>query len=342
MVDEEAPKPSGGPGGNSSQFSKADLMRLLRKAWADRGYEIAENDRIGVPIHDLVGHSVEHNAELDLPLVDLWVALLDECISWFISLYTVVYTEYAKEVGLTTFEKAILMILSKVIADSIAIRHLVLAGFDTSARTILRSVSEYMEVLVAIIHQPTFANEFVKSDTPESAQIFWEEHLRGGKIRRRVTAAWTDFFMESDRDAAKWFANWGRGASPLLSGLSHPSFAGGLFAAIPLKVHYKEENWLGIWGQKAESSVETIYIYLQFIFPILLLSHEFPFEGPVPQTGNSRTYDETNEFHRHVRLGRGILGSVILSLGKESNVPFVFPDFDMSIWLAEPDPEQSG
>ena len=167
------------------------------------------------------------------------------------------------------FEKSVLLILSKIIADSTAIRHLVLAGFDTSARTILRSISEYMEVLVAVVHQPDFANEFVKSDTPEGAQAFWEAHLRCGKIRRRVTAAWLDFFSNaSDHDTAEWFANWGRGANPMLSALAHPSIGGGLFAAIPLKASYAEDDWLGIWGDKAESSVETIYIYTQFVFPI--------------------------------------------------------------------------
>jgi hypothetical protein len=331
MVEEESTKPSSEPDRDSRQFSKGDLMRLLSKEWANKGYDSAQGNRPGVSIQDLINHSTERNTALDLPLVDLWIALLDECISWLISLSAVIHSEPDREVRLTNFEKSVMMILSRIISDSTAIRHLVLAGFDTSARTILRSVSEYMEVLVAIIHQPNFADEFCTSDPPESAQIFWEKHPRGGKIRRRITAAWADFLnKETDRGAAEWFANWGRTSNPILSALSHPSFSGGLFSAIPLKSHYTNEKWLGFWGDKAECSVETIYIYLQFVFPLLLLSPDFPF-------GGFRAYKEADELHYHVRFGRDILASVILSLGREDNAPFIFPDIDMSIWPTSPE-----
>ncbi len=261
---------------------------------------------------------------------------MDECISWLLSLYSVFYAERPEGLRLTAFEKSILLTLSKIIADSLAIRHLVLAGFDTSAKTILRSVSEYMEVLVAIIHQPAFAEEFVKSGTPETAQAFWEAHLRGGKLRRRVTAAWIEFFKEDgNRDTAEWFANWGRGANPIFSGLCHPSLAGGLLATIPINTHYAEDNWLGIWDDKAECSAGTIYIYLQYVFPILLLRPSFPFEEQGPHISSPRRYDESKELHRHVRIGRDILAGVILSLGAEGNAPHLFPEIDISIWGAE-------
>jgi hypothetical protein len=213
------------------------------------------------------------------------------------------------------------------------IRHLVIAGFDTTARTVLRSLSEYLEVLVALIHQPELSHAFVTSDTPEGAQRFWETHLRRGKIRRKVTAAWNDFFAGKDDGAsAEWLANWGRGANLMLRGLAHPSYAGGLFAVVPLKAKYTDENWLGVWGDKAESSVETIFILLQYVLPALLLSHNFPFDVPQPHFNTPRAYDEGKDVHRHVRIGRGILASFILFVGNETSAPHFFPEIDMSIW----------
>jgi len=211
-----------------------------------------------------------------------------------------------------------------------AIRLLVIAGYDTSARTILRSLSEYLEVLVAIIHKPIFADAFVLSDTPEGAQKFWEENLRGGGIRKRVEAAWKDFFNNDGKAAAEWFANWGRGDIPMLSGLAHPSLGGGLFSTIPLKVKYHKDDWPGFFGDKAESSVDTIFILLKFIFPVLLLGREFPFDKSSQEI--SRKYDDSDELHRHVKVGKDILASLILSLSQESNIAHVFPDIDMSIW----------
>jgi len=316
-------------------FTREHFHRFLRKRWKENGISLAKGKRVGISIDELVKHSANRNAKLKLPFVDLWVAVLDECISWTISLATVVYGDRAADKGLSDFEKALTLIIAKVIADSTSIRHLILLGFDTSARAVLRSVSEYMEVLVAIIHKPEFSTDFLASDTPDAAQRFWEQHLRGGKIRRKVEAAWADFFKEEGDEAAKWFANWGRGSHPVLSGTAHPSYAGGLFAAIPLNGKYEDENWLGFWGSKADTSVETVFIYVQFMFPILLLSRGFPFEGSEPYI--HRPYDEKNELHRHVKVGGDILASVILSLGSQENTQYLFPDLDVSIYGGDRD-----
>ena len=311
-------------------FTKDMLHRHLRKMWAERGFPYDENERIGVPVDELVAYSVKRNADRNLPFVDLWIAILDECIGWFISLNLVVYGEARLGASTSDFEKAVTLIVNKIIADSTAMRHLILLGFDSSARTILRSVSEYMEVFVAILHNPDFASVFLKSDTPETAQEFWEKHLRGGKIRRKINAAWNDFFGDDHQELALWLTNWGRNSHALLSGLAHPSAAGGLFASIPLKTEYSGESWLGIWGDKAEISANTISIYTHFTFPILLLSRNFPFENHGRKI--YRIYDESNESHRHLKIGRGILASIILSINGEGSSRYVFPELDLSIF----------
>lgn len=310
-------------------FTKDHLRRFLTQRWADRGITITEKERIGVSIDELVAYSNERNSKQELPYVDLWVAIFDECISWLVSLHSVIYGD-RKPGKLSVFESATTIIVGKLIADSLAMRQLILAGFNNSANPLLRSVSEYMEVLVAILHAPAFAESFVASDTPEAAQKFWEQHLRGGKIRRRVTAAWNDFMKGDNDPAAQWFANWGRSSQPILSGISHPSYGGALHALIPGKVKYETDQWLGMLGEKSDDSTNTIYTYLHYLFPILLLSRKFPFDGCGAHI--QRAYDETNELHRHVQIGRDILASLILSLGTETNKPHIFPECDMSIW----------
>lgn len=318
-------------------FTREDFQKLFRKLWKDRGYSISEGEHIGVPIKDLVEHSAERNAKIKSDHIDLWVAILDEHISWFISLATVIWNKPSKNDKVTNFEKCVFLVLSKIISDTTALRHLILLGFDTSARAILRSVAEYLEILVALIHEPTLADEFVKTDTPENAQAFWMTHLRGGKIRKRVTEAWLDFLGRENRETAEWFSNWGRNSIPMLSGLAHPSLGGGLFSAIPLKSQYPDEPWMGFFGDKAESSIDTIFIYLQFVFPVLLLNRSFPFGMGAPHFRIKRRYKKSDELHRHVKIGRDVLASLILSLSKEENSRHVFPEIDMSIWPSADD-----
>ena len=88
--------------------------------------------------------------------------------------------------NLTTFDECIAILLMKIIGDSTAIRHLILLGFDTSARSLLRSVGEHMELLVAIINEPQLADDFRKTDTPEEANKFWKSHLGYGGIRKKI------------------------------------------------------------------------------------------------------------------------------------------------------------
>jgi hypothetical protein len=72
------------------------------------------------------------------------------------------------------------------------------------------------------------------------------------------------------------------------------------------------------------------------MFPNLLLNHKFPFgKYDTHMEGKGIKYDETNTLHIHVSIGRDILASLILSLNKDTNVQYVFPDVDMSIWEVE-------
>lgn len=309
--------------------SKAELEEYLKREWAKRGFPVAEGESIGVAIDELVSISKARNEKLDTPYLDLWILILDECICWFVSLLMVFYAKRDKSFPFTNFDKSLTLILSKIIGDSTAMRHLVLLGFDTSARAVLRSVSEYMEVMVALLHQPEFADEFIRSDTPEAAQAFWKTHLSRGGIRRRVTAAWKGFLRGND-EAVEWFANWGRRSNPMLSGLAHPSSAGGFMTALMFKTKHVDENWLGVWGDRSDQSAETIFVYTQFVFPILLIGGKFPFDGFDRFMSQPIPYDEGNELHRSIRIGGSILASLILSVGSEDNAPHFFPEIDLS------------
>jgi hypothetical protein len=314
--------------------SPQELANFLRMRWSERGIVLSHGEHIGLQISEVVEESVRRNAALETPFVDTWVAILDEFISWFFSLFTVVYGSGKRKRKFTHSEKSIVMILSKIIGDSTAIRHLIILGFDTSARTLLRSTAEYMELLVAILNEPKLSSEFAKSDTPAEAKKFWEAHLASGKIRRKMHSAWAKLLdREESGDAAQWFADWGYSSNDILSAMIHPSIGGGMFTLIPSKIKYEpEENWLGILGDKSESSVGTIHIYASFMFAILILHRDFPFNGYNKYFQVKMRYNDNDEMHRHVKIGRDILAGLILSLGTDNNRPHLFPEIDMSIW----------
>jgi hypothetical protein len=302
----------------------------MRRLWAERDHPWPTEGRWGAAAADFVKASAKRLDDLEPSVVDTWIAVLDEYQSWLISLYAAFRETGEKRGQLSDFEKSITILLSKIIGDTFALRMLAKGGFDTASQPILRSVAEYLEVLVAIIDDPTFSSAFIASDTPEGAKSFWEQNLRGGRIRRRIRKAWTRFFGRDDETTHFW-ADWGHADFLKLSGLAHPSFAGGLFTAIPMKTKHIEENWLGLWGDRSEATSETIFTFSKFMLPLLLLNSGFPFEHEDSGCG-SITYNPDDESHIHVKIGRSVLASVVISLGEKNNHQHIFPEYDLSIF----------
>jgi hypothetical protein len=108
----------------------------------------------------------------------------DEFISWQISLVTIFYGNRQKS-AFTNFDRSITVILMKLISDSMALRHLILLGYDVAARTLLRSIGEYSELYVAVLDDPALADEFVKSDVPDGAKAFWKSHVAWGSLQKK-------------------------------------------------------------------------------------------------------------------------------------------------------------
>ena len=88
-------------------FTKENFDKYIRRQWAEKGFIIADDDRVGISINDLVKHSTERNASIEMPYLNLWIGILDEFISWLISLLTVFKVDREGTVGeLTNFDRS--------------------------------------------------------------------------------------------------------------------------------------------------------------------------------------------------------------------------------------------
>lgn len=322
----DPPHPSASPDARDAYpepFLREHFERYLRKRWAEQGEALAPDARLGIAIDDLVRTSAERNAKVDAPYLDLWIANFDEFNSWLVSLLSTVYAPARRDdAKLNDFERSVVVLLGKLIADTTALRHLITLGYVGSARTLLRSTAEYMQVLVALIDDPALASAFVTADTPETANAFFFGQLARGKLHKRLEAAWARFFKTHD-DSAQRFAEQQRRHGALLSGTAHPSFAGATQAVMGFIDLEPDENWLGHWGARSNMSVTTVALYADCLFPLLLLN-DFPFDG-FDAVMRPIGYDPVDEMHRHVKIGRRVLASLILSLNTESNHPYIYP-----------------
>lgn len=307
-------------------FKIKDLKKYMQKAWDSRGEKLPKGHRLGLSITEIIKHSKLRHKKLDTHFIDLWIGILDELHSWIFSLFSTVYDTSEERDPLNDFERSVVLILGKLAADTTAFRHLIELGFDSAARTVLRSIIEYIQVLIAILDDPNLAKEFVKANTPESSNEFYFQNIARKKITNRIKTALIKFF--DDDVTAKIFLDQQNEILKLLAGTSHPSFSGGELSVMHFIELENDEKWLGLFGAKSNISVFTIDMYAQNFLFLLLLSN-FPFEGYEKWLTRPINYDERNEMHRHVKHGRAVLASLILSLRKEENIPLVFPkDFE--------------
>ncbi|MBS0269841.1 MAG: hypothetical protein JSS54_12780, partial [Proteobacteria bacterium] len=168
-------------------FTARDLNRHLRKQWKEVGCIIKPRQRMGINTADLIKHSEKRNKSLKDPHFELWIEVYDEFISWLVSLVTVAHWSKCKEpYHPTDYEKAIVILLMRIVSDSLAIRHLMLLGFDAAARTQVRTTTEHIEVVAAILDDPAMGAEFCKGRDATSANKFWKAYLSKHKIRPRI------------------------------------------------------------------------------------------------------------------------------------------------------------
>ncbi len=360
-------------------FTAQRLQKFLRKKWKEAGCTLERRQRMGICTAQLTNHSAKRSRRLQDPHFDLWIAVYDEFVSWLVSLVTVAHWNNCKEpYEPTDYEKAIVLLLMRIVSDSLAIRHLMLLGFDAGAKTLVRSTTEHMEVMAAILDDPTMGIEFCKSRDEITANKFWKAYLSKHKVRPRIKNIWLKFFR-GEHDAAKFFANWGSNDYPQLSAIAHPSFMGCVHAVIPAKASYSDEKWLGMWGDKSLASIGTVQTclsplirrakenrmlsiscvadpsaqaiaatplkelrfssdlrrqgdryavqtYISGLFPLILAIGDFPFGKRTKLFGRPRRYSPANELHKHIKQGRTVLGSLVLSLNAESNHPLIYPE----------------
>ena len=237
--------------------------------------------------------------------------------------------------------RCILVVTSKIISDLFAIRHLCIEGFDVTAKTVLRSTIEYIDVLVIAAIDSSICRDFVDNETNEETNEFWNKYFRGGKrgsrARRLMRKAWVEREIFSDYESVVDFDNWLYYDKDVLTMSGHASWLGGVFSNIVLGSK-SDDKWLGMFGSKGEISTHTLHETVKHIFKFLVLSGNMPFEKSDDNICVIK-YLETDELHKHTKVGRRWLISIYAVLiADPRGAPVFFPEIDTSnIW-----PESKG
>lgn len=201
------------------------LAARLRQMWSARGHDLDKvwSDCIG----GLPGFRPLPDAapEPDSQAHD-GLCLFDQALIWLMALHQAAAVG-ARVPGLrlTLDQLRALDVLGARMVESIAaLRLLVLSGLPTPALQLARSVSEDVDMLLALLLRRKLAQQFLACRTAEEANEFWRRHIAGGRafrvVAEKLYAIGLDHSDQSD------YGRWRREVLTLLGSAVHSSSLG--------------------------------------------------------------------------------------------------------------------
>lgn len=250
--------------------------------------------------------------------VQTMLVFYDEVVSIYLSLVLLMLVSTMSNRRRSTKQQlaGCLVALSRLATDAMAIRTLVVGGFEVQARSLATNLGESAELLAGLVLNPEIASEFYDAKEPEEAREFWHRHVSKGRLRNRIR----DHQRERGvpEDAILEFSAWLSEERLVWGASKHPSFMSGLQSILPSLGTVEED--FALLGIVSPHSTRTLTYGIIILMEALGIVRE-PLLAMVPRRSRAFSAVSGKEFVEHVE--RGFLAVVLLAhefevLGKKS------------------------
>jgi hypothetical protein len=281
-------------------------------ASADRGAEIVDalwriaDPEGAVPrgaVDSFAQKAGRHNAEVPAELESM-ISIFDEYVLWMIHLSTALTYE---DCDLSQERIALGSVAGGITSLLLSVRSLVVSGFDVSAKILMRSVTEYADILFLLIVDPERVADYTGVESFKEANAFWHTWIKGWKARRRALEG----LAQGNTSSAWWreLEAYQKQEEEVMSLSSHGAYIAAYRASFPvlsLGETTTPAGWAGYLGTVTPASVRTLEYVAYALLPIYA-SQGFPFhqreeKGSVLVASESRLADPI-ERRRRVLFG---------------------------------------
>jgi hypothetical protein len=199
------------------------LAARLRQGWAAGGHDL---DLIwGACIRGLPGFRPLPQGAAPGPDSSAHdgLCLFDQALIWLMALARAGRAGARLQgLGLTSSQLAAMDVLGSRMAETAAaMRLLILSGLAVPALQLARSVSEDVDMLLALLLRRRLAEQFLACRSAEDANDFWRRHIAGGRAFQAVAEKLYAIGLDHSDDSA--YGQWRRGVLTLLGSAIHSS-----------------------------------------------------------------------------------------------------------------------
>lgn len=198
------------------------LLARVRQSWSAKGLDLDAVWRASV-------HSMKGFRALDRDLsgtnsrpVDL-LLLFDQCCAWIDTVRYLAGTLCERDDCRSTPDqlRSLVTVTARLRVELASIRLLLLEGLTMPALQISRSVSEDVDLALAMLVRRSLARKFVACTTPEASADFWRRHVSGGRAFRTVTQELYRHGLDHTDDSE--YARWRKEVLVFLGSVVHTS-----------------------------------------------------------------------------------------------------------------------
>lgn len=197
-----------------------------------------------------------------------WLSMLELGIEWISSLHIMIdITQKKKELDYLLPPWAL---TGTACSQAVAIRKLCILGLDGSARIILRSLIETLNICTAILFDPKIGKLYKEAQESVNANKIWNEHFRRHKMIQIIRDNMKKKIGEEEDELIDFYLNWQDEELQLLNQSVHSSYIATAFSSMAPSFE-KDYVVSSIFGSPTIFSYKTIEVCTKAIWFFALI-----------------------------------------------------------------------
>lgn len=148
-------------------------------------------------------------------------------------------------------------LVGAAVSFGLSIRLLLLNGFDTPAKALLRTYVETLFLCIVLLHDRSLARAFKAAETDEEVRNFWHSSASPKKLHEQLIEI--ERRIGFDEETVQSMTQWRREEYEILSQSSHLSYPAAAFTVLAPKLGEETTVGMAFMGLATEYSLRTIY-----------------------------------------------------------------------------------